>query len=132
MSSYLRMVFNSTEVEAINKEGVIDVLIKELQTRCQDEIEYFDCMGWRDGLMNLTSVHFYKWLLNEWSIAIGWTEYNESKLQFIGEVYNSQFVKIFLETIASVLSDGIIVIVNVDYDIVHVFKVVNHELMEEE
>lgn len=45
MSSYLRMVFNSTEVEAINKEGVIDELIKDLQTRCQDEIKYFDCMA---------------------------------------------------------------------------------------
>ena len=132
MSSYLRMVFNSTEVEAINKEGVIDGLIKELQTRCQDEIEYFDCMGWHDGLMNLTVDNFYKWLFSEWNIAIGWTEYNDFKLKFVGDVYESQFIKIFLETIASVLSDGIIVIVNVDYEIVYVYKVVNHELIEEE
>lgn len=131
MSSYLRMIFNSTEVEAINKEGVIDGLIKDLQTRCQDEIEYFDCMGWYDGLMNLASENFYKWLVNEWSIVIGWTEYGEFKLNFVGDVYNSQFIKILLETIASVLSDGIIVIVNVDYDIVHVYKVVEHKLIEE-
>lgn len=85
MSSYLRMIFNSTEVEAINKEGVIDGLIKDLQ----------------------------------------------SKLKFVGDVYESQFIKIFLETIASVLSDGIIVIINVDYEIVYVYKVIEHELIEE-
>ena len=130
MSSYLRMVFNSTEVEAINKDSVIDGLIKDLQTRCQNEIEYFDCMGWHDGLMSLTSENFYRWLLSEWNIAIGYTEFSNLKLKFIGDVYDSQFIKIFLKTIASVLSDGIIVIVNVNYEIVYTYKVVRHELIE--
>ena len=131
MSSYLRMVFNSTEVEAINKDGVIDELIKDLQNRCQDEIKYFDCMSWHDGLMKLTPENFYKWLISEWSIAIGYTEFTDLKLKFIGDVYDSQFIKIFLKTIASVLSDGIIVLVNVDYETVHVYKVIEHELIEE-
>lgn len=88
-------------------------------------------IAWHDGLMKLTSENFYKWLISEWNIAIGYTEFSDYKLKFIGDVYNSQFIKIFLETIASVLSDGMIVLVDVNYEIVHVYKVMEHELIEE-
>ena len=109
MSSYLKMVYNSTEIKgSINKYRFLE----ELKEKCKTEIDYFDSMGWSKSLLNLDSNNLEKWLLNEWNIK---TDF-KTDFEFDGLVYSSKFVDCFIKTIAQYLTDGLIIIVNIDYD----------------
>ena len=130
MSSYLRLVYNTTVFNGVNKAENLERIVNTLKSRCEKEIDCFNCMGWAESLKNLEPNNLHNWLLDNWNIAIGFNRNNDYIFNFVGEVYNSEFVKILLETLAPYLEDGLIVIVNVDYEYTLNYKVVNGELLE--